>query len=125
MGDLSEHFDSSEFACHCGCGYGTRSGDVSEDLIFLLEDMRDAYGPIIINSGNRCATFNASIGGVHSSAHTIGQAADLRVSGGKKRRLMVNIAVACNAGGLGVAKTFIHVDVAEDGILPRPGCWSY
>ncbi len=55
----------------------------------------------------------------------IGKAADLRVSGGRDRRRMVDYAVQLGASGLGVAKTFIHVDTAEDGILPRPGCWSY
>ena len=125
MGDLSDHFDSSEFACKCGCGYGTRQGDVSEDLIELLELMREGYGPIRVNSGNRCSVYNASIGGVANSAHTIGQAADLSVSGGKLRRFMLDLAVDYNARGIGVAKTFIHVDVADDGILPRPGCWSY
>ena len=125
MGNLSDHFDTSEFACSCGCGYGTRSGDVSLDLLDLLERMREEYGPIHINSGNRCATYNASVGGVSNSAHTIGQAADLRVNGGKDRRKMLDLAVLCWASGIGVARSFIHVDVAEDGILPRPGAWSY
>ena len=125
MGDLSEHFSASEFACSCGCCYGTRTGDVSTELLWLLERMRGEYGPISINSGCRCATHNASIGGASRSAHTLGEAADLSVSGGKDRRLMVNLAVLYGASGLGVAKTFIHVDVAEDGVLPRPGCWSY
>ena len=125
MGDLSDHFDSSEFACSCGCGYGTRPGDVSPKLIRTLELMRKEYGPIRVNSGNRCTAYNASIGGVANSAHTIGQAADLRVSGGKDRRNMVDIAVMFCVSGLGVAKSFVHIDVAEDGMLPRPGCWSY
>ena len=125
MGDLSEHFSASEFACKCGCGYGTRAGDVEPSLIRLLENMRHEYGPIRVNSGCRCTTYNASIGGVANSAHTLGRAADLRISGGKDRRKMVDLAVMFNASGLGVAKTFIHVDVSEDGILPRPGCWSY
>ena len=118
MGDLSEHFSASEFACSCGCGYGTRPGDVSEDLIWLLENIRGEYGPIRVNSGCRCAAYNASIGGVANSAHTIGQAADIGVSGGKRRRLVVNLAVLYGASGLGVAKTFIHVDVAEDECFP-------
>ena len=125
MGDLSRHFSASEFSCSCGCGYGTRPGDVSSDLLDLLEHMREEYGPITVNSGCRCTAYNASIGGVANSAHTIGQAADLRVSGGKDRRKMVDLAVLFCTSGLGVAKTFVHVDVAEDGILPRPGCWSY
>ncbi|KKN79006.1 hypothetical protein LCGC14_0344820 [marine sediment metagenome] len=127
MGDLSDHFDTSEFACSCGCGYGTRPGDVSSELLNLLERMREEYGPIHIKSGNRCATYNASpvVRGVVNSAHTIGQAADLHISGGKDRRKMLDLAVLCWASGIGVAKSFIHIDVSEDGVLPRPGAWSY
>ena len=125
MGDLSDHFSASEFACSCGCGYGTRPHDVSAELLDLLERMREEYGPIHLNSGCRCRTWNAHVGGVAHSAHCLGQAADLRISGGRDRRKMLDIAVLCWASGLGMANTYIHVDVAEDGILPRPSAWKY
>ena len=124
MGDLSEHFDTSEFACSCGCGYGTRPGDVSEELLHLLEEMRDELGePIHIASGCRCAAWNTAVGGVHNSAHTRGTAADLKCSGGLARRKLVDTAVMHFASGIGVARTFCHIDV--DDVLPRPSCWSY
>lgn len=123
MGNLSPHFDSSEFACSCGCGYGTREGDVSEALLDLLECMREEYGPIRLTSGCRCAQHNAAVGGVANSAHTRGTAADIFCSGGRTRRELVDLAVVCAADGIGVAKTFVHVDC--DSVLPRPSAWSY
>ena len=120
---LSEHFDSSEFACHCGCGYGTRPNDVSTELIDLLERMREEHGPIHITSGCRCAVYNAQCGGVANSAHTRGTAADLRVQGGTERRKLLDLAVMHWASGIGVANSFIHVDV--DSTLPRPMAWTY
>lgn len=124
MGDLSAHFSKAEFACKCGCGFGTRKGDVSRELILLLEQMRSEYGkPIIINSGCRCADYNAQVGGVPNSAHTRGTAADIHVSGGANRRRLVDVAVMFGAAGIGVANTFVHADV--DHILPRPSLWSY
>ena len=44
----------------------------------LLEDARQAVGPIIINSGFRNARVNRLVGGVAGSQHLIGQAADIR-----------------------------------------------
>ena len=126
MPQLSEHFHSNEFACSCGCGYGTRPGDVSEELLHLLENMRDELGePIYITSGCRCAIYNASpaVNGVPNSAHTRGTAADIKCEGGYKRRRLVDIAVMHFASGIGVARTFVHCDV--DDVLPRPSCWSY
>ena len=124
MGDLSPHFDSSEFACKCGCGYGLGENDVSEDLIRILENMRDMIGgPIVINSGCRCVEHNNEVGGVPNSAHTRGLAADISVSSGWQRYQVVDAAFACGAMGVGVDKTFVHVDV--DTVLPRPSAWSY
>jgi uncharacterized protein YcbK (DUF882 family) len=133
MGDLSDHFSRSEFACSCGCGYGTRPGDVSEELLHLLERMRDELGePIYITSGCRCIDHNAACGGIVDSAHTRGTAADIKCSGGANRRKrlsganrrkLVDTAVMHFASGIGVAKTFVHVDVCD--VLPRPSAWSY
>ena len=44
----------------------------------LLEPARLIVGPIIINSGFRCEAVNRKVGGVRSSQHLIGQAADIR-----------------------------------------------
>jgi uncharacterized protein YcbK (DUF882 family) len=124
MGDLSEHFSASEFACSCGCGYGTRPGDVSTELLSLLELMREEYGsPMNINSGCRCATWNAHVGGVHNSAHTRGTAADIRCTSGANRRKLMDLAVMSYASGIGIARTFVHCDV--DDVLLRPSAWSY
>ena len=124
MGDLSAHFSKSEFACKCGCGFGTRKNDVSRDLILLLEQMRAEYGkPIVITSGCRCPEHNKQVGGVVGSAHMRGTAADIHVAGGANRRKLVDIAVMLGAAGIGVANGFVHVDC--DHTLPRPSIWSY
>lgn len=122
MGNLSPHFNSIEFACKCGCGYD----DVHPQLIDLLEDMRnDIDEAVFIESGCRCQNHNTAEGGVTNSAHTKGMAADVRLGYmyGPQRYAVVRAAVRNNALGIGVAKTFIHVDVDES--LPRPAVWSY
>ena len=120
MSQLSEHFRSEEFACGCGCGFDT----VSQELVYLLESIRQEYGkPMIITSGCRCEYHNHAVGGVPNSAHTRGTAADILVEGGLDRRKMVDLAVMNWASGIGVARSFVHVDV--DDVLPRPSIWSY
>jgi hypothetical protein len=43
----------------------------------LLQPLRDVWGgPIFINSGYRCPELNKAVGGVPTSQHTKGQAAD-------------------------------------------------
>ena len=44
----------------------------------LLEPARLLAGPIIINSGYRNPEYNKSVGGVQTSQHLLGQAADIR-----------------------------------------------
>lgn len=45
----------------------------------LLEPLRNVYGePLYINSGYRCPELNRAVGGVPTSQHTKGEAADVR-----------------------------------------------
>ena len=74
MGDLSTHFDSSEFFCEC-CG---RSKTMSKLLIDRLEKMftiMDAKA-IYVNSGYRC---ESNPWGSKTDAHRRGIAADIKV----------------------------------------------
>lgn len=79
MGDISEHFNRSEFACPCGCGFDT----VDVELVTVLETMRRSLMSqgVKINSGCRCTRHNARIGGSPKSQHRFGKAADVVVEG--------------------------------------------
>lgn len=126
------NFGPVEMACKCGCGYGTRPGEISEDLLDGLEAMRADVGEaIFIESGGRCTAHNRDEGGVARSAHTPlperpgFTAADIRlgyVFGPYRHRLQ---GAAHRAGfvGIGTAVGFIHVDC--DHVLPRPAAWIY
>lgn len=50
-----------------------------EELIDFLNPIREAWGkPIVVTSGYRCKELNKKVGGVDSSAHTIGYGVDLQ-----------------------------------------------
>ena len=124
MGDLSTHFSRAEFECRCGCGYGTRDGDVSSDLLLLLEAIRRRVArPVRVTSGCRCDHRNRQVGGARNSAHMRGTAADLAAYSAEDRYALLSAAFALGARGVGVAATYIHVDVDEQ--VPRPAAWGY
>ena len=75
---LSPHFRLAEFASKDGSDKVL----VDDDLVFLLEQIREAAGgAVTINSGYRSPAHNAAVGGVSSSQHLYGRAADIVVSG--------------------------------------------
>lgn len=59
-------------------------GRLHELVGSLLEPLREAWGgPIKVTSGYRCEKLNKAVGGVASSAHMRGDAADLQPGNGK------------------------------------------
>jgi uncharacterized protein YcbK (DUF882 family) len=104
---LSKNFVLSEFACKDG----SKQIMVDYELVEKLQKLRDVLGkPIVITSGYRTVAYNKKCGGISTSHHLTGKAADIKVSG------MTPLQVALAADkiglkGIGVYPTFTHVDV--------------
>ena len=87
MGTISKNFSFSEFeasdtAKSLHIVNAITDWDVRDNIIALvnnvLQPLRDAWGgPLKINSGYRCKELNKAVGGVESSQHRKGQAADV------------------------------------------------
>lgn len=123
-------FTTKEFACPCGCGFGSKPEDVSQELIFKLNIIRHWYGnPMIVKSGARCAQYNAGIGGEVNSAHLPHpatrqcRAADIYVPDSAARFKLIKHAHHFGIERMGDGQRFLHLDVAWD--LPRPVSWVY
>jgi uncharacterized protein YcbK (DUF882 family) len=107
---ISEHFDDSEFTCHCGCGQNV----IHQELVDMLEAFRARVDkPIIVHCVNRCSQHNAVVGGVKNSLHREGMACDCHV---KKMPIKELHAIALSSediltGGIGIYDWGIHVDV--------------
>ena len=90
MGTISRNFSFSEFEkSDTAKAYRIQNvitdWDVRDNIIALVENvlqpLRDAWGqPLFINSGYRCKELNAKVGGVATSQHCKGQAADVGCS---------------------------------------------
>ena len=108
-----------EFACPC-CG----ANNIKSEFIDKLESVRQIYGkPMYINSGYRCPRHNSAVGGVSESAHVDGVAADIGCTFATDRLKLVDIAISKGFRRIGIAKTFIHLDISES--LPQDVLWVY
>lgn len=90
MGSISKNFDYKEFeksdtASRMHITNVISSFEVRDNIKALvdnvLQPLRDACGyPLFINSGYRCLKLNEAVGGVPTSQHVMGQAADVGCS---------------------------------------------
>lgn len=103
------HFTPEELACRCG-GRGCRGAYWHDPaLLDALEALRAEMGrPLKINSGHRCAIWNAVVGGVPNSEHRR-MAVDIAF-GRHNRRAMVAAAERLGFAGIGIARSFLHLD---------------
>jgi zinc D-Ala-D-Ala carboxypeptidase len=113
------HFWPAELACKCQ-GKGCR-GEYWHDPAFLdaLEALRAAMRrPIRINSGHRCAVRNALVRGAARSFHRR-IAVDVSLAN-HDRYALRKAAIACGFTGIGLARSFIHLDRRA-----IPAEWTY
>ncbi len=110
---LSKNFKSTEFDCHGkNCCLTTL---VDEDLINILQDIRDHFGkPVNVSSAYRCETHNANVGGATGSRHKKGQAADIYINGIAPTEI-AKYAESKGVLGIGLYETdkdghFVHID---------------
>ena len=116
------NFTPDEVKCqHCG------ELKIDEELMDLIQEARETLGPLRITSGFRCSEHNNNISSTGPSGpHTTGMAVDIHVSNSQHRKQLIDY-FATKVTGLGVAKTFLHIDLLkpEHGFEMRPNAWKY
>lgn len=94
------------------------------DLLMMLDKAREEAGvPFHINSAYRCPKHNAKVGGVKDSSHLYGMAVDISTMTSRARFRVLQAVLKMGAQRVGVANTFIHVDVDDD--KPLNVAWTY
>lgn len=102
------YFKISEFDSQDVPGSGVK---MRVSTLQLLDKTRHMAGiPFHVNSGYRTRQHNASVGGVASSAHTRGFAADIRATTRDAQIAIVRAARAAGFTRFGIYDTFIHLD---------------
>lgn len=102
--------------------------EIETDFMDRLQRLRTMFGrPMIINSGYRSPAYNDKVSttGLHGP-HTTGRAVDVKVLDSSTRFLLVTLAIECGFTGIGIAKTFVHLDdIINNPKIPRPMLWLY
>ena len=110
------YFRRAEFACQCGGKYCNGFPcEMAEETVRMLDEIRERAGvPICISSGLRCPTHNEEVGGVSSSRHMAGQAADMVCSLAPEDLYQIAVEVAGEKipgrGGIGLYPWGVHID---------------
>jgi len=117
---VSEHFTSVNFDCPCNAP-SCHSTLVDTDLVGGLELLWHLVNGLWLSSGFRCQGHNRLVDGKKGSFHLIGKAADIQSH--SPADVLANVAETIPAfknGGIGRARTFVHVDVRG-----YPARWTY
>lgn len=117
----SAHLLWAELACHDGTPYPSEyRGDRAVMLAATFEHVRELLGnvPLVILSGYRTPAYNATLEGAASkSQHIEGRALDIWHPTMSPRGMFTTILREAQRGslpllgGLGLYKTFVHLDV--------------
>ena len=112
---------ADEFTCKCGCN----QNDISMQLVSRLNTARQKAGvPFIINSGYRCKSHNAAVGS-KSTVHVKGLAADIRTLDSRTRYKVLTALIEQGFSRIGIAKSFIHVDIGDHAGFDPEVVWTY
>ena len=116
-----KYFDISEFDSPDEKGSGNY---MDNGLLYKIDLLRERYGkPIRITSGYRTESHNAKVGGVSNSSHLQGLAVDIACTASRDRHDLLNEALKLGFNRIGIANTFIHIDV--DPAKPSECIWVY
>jgi hypothetical protein len=111
-----QNFNSHEFKCKCRGAYCDGfPAKIDEDLVTQLQRIRNSLKrPVIITSGLRCERHNINSGGVKSSLHLKGRAADIRSPGVSVKELGKLVVDINSHGGCGISyDSFVHLDTGS------------
>ena len=112
-----KYFSIEEFNCQ-----QTGENEMVEEFIHKLDELREACGfPFKITSGYRSPSHSIEARKAKPGTHAQGIACDIYVSGGAQRHTIIKEAMLLGFTGIGVAKTFVHVDIRDTTAV----AWQY
>ena len=114
---MFKHFSKDEFACsHTG------NNEIQDKFIEMLDILRENCGfPFVITSGYRSPKHSIEAKKAKPGTHAQGIAADIKTASGQQRHKIIKAAMIMGFNGIGVAKSFVHVDTRKS----SPVVWSY
>ena len=110
------YFTLDEFNCtHTG------ENNMSPEFLVALDNLRHECGfPFIITSGYRSIDHPIEAAKAVPGTHSRGIAADIKITNGQQRYLILKKAYELGFTGIGIAKDFVHLDTRMS-----PVTWAY
>jgi uncharacterized protein YcbK (DUF882 family) len=106
------YFNYTEFDSPDEVGSGKK---MNPKLLIMLDRVRDKFDkPMYITSGYRTVEHNAKVGGKENSSHLKGLAVDISCKTSLDRFDLINCLLDVGFNRIGIASTFIHVDIDSD-----------
>ena len=94
------------------------------DFLLKLDEAREVAGiPFVINSAYRSPEHNKKVGGSPNSSHIKGLAVDIKATDSITRYKVVSSLLKVGFTRIGIAETFIHVDLDLD--KTQNVIWTY
>lgn len=119
---MAKYFKMEEFSCQF-----TGENKIKPEFVEKLDELREACGfPFVITSGYRSPSHPIEAKKKIAGQHSQGHAADIKVVDGTQRYRLVQKAIELGFSGIGVSRSFIHVDTrnwGSDSITPV--MWTY
>jgi len=133
---LTAHFRLSEFDSHDGALVrGADEGAIAHLCEWWLEPLRAFFGPVTVHSGYRSTAHNFAVGGAKRSVHLLRTPLPRRPRGSAVKAAAADVSCATGnpamwaewarqhraahphlgprgRGGIGVYRTFVHLDTA-------------
>lgn len=111
------YFKIEDFACQ-----ETGENEIRPDFVAALDNLRAECGfPFVVTSGYRSKNHSIEKPKKIGGQHTLGNAADIQATNGLQRMAIVSKALNHGFTGIGVAKSFVHLDTRES----APVMWTY
>ena len=113
----TKNFTAEEFMCQYTGQHG-----IQQHVADKIQQLRDLVGrPLIITSAYRHPTHPIEAKKSTPGTHAQGLAVDIKVSSGAERYELITLGLQLGATGIGVNKTFIHLDWRESTTV----AWEY
>ena len=109
--DSTASFSARELSCRCPSCQQAKPHRMQEVALRGLQAVRDeANRPLVLTSAYRCAKHPEEAKKEAPGRHNQGLAVDIKVSSDRERAEIVDLGLAHGARGIGVAKSFVHLD---------------
>lgn len=116
-----DYFTKKEFACQ-----HTGENEIKDTFLLKLDLLRARCGfPFVITSGYRSPEHPIESRKEKAGTHAQGIAADIKVTDGIQRFKIVEEAIKMGFSGVGVASSFVHVDIRDLDGNESPVMWTY